>query len=273
MSQAARVAAYYDSHTELFYRQQWDPEDLHLGLFDLDSQASETQLSPALKRMTHAIVDPARLGPSDRVVDAGCGVGGAAMDIAEWSGCEVVGLTISPVQVDIARRRAVATGVRFEQADCSVHLPLSDGWADAVVNIESACHYADRRRFLDECRRVLRPGGRLVMSDWLAVDGISDADRSRWIAPVCEAWRLADLETLASYRTLLAQVGFQVVEAQDFGEAVLPNARILQQAWLGLMLAGAAPGTDVEGWKAQYHTLAAAWMAGRFTIGRILAIA
>ncbi len=276
---AARVAAYYDENTQPFYLERWHPEDVHFGLFPEGSDPRDR--FAAVKRMTESLVAPARIRAGDRVVDAGCGVGGAALDLARVTGARVLGLTISDVQVDLATRRAAALGlaelVHFERADCSDALPCDDAAVDVVVTIEAACHFADKPNFVRECRRVLRPGGRLVGSDWMASDGTSSPDYDEYLQPVCRAWRLAGLETPGAWRAMLASGGFAVRECEDLDAAVLPNARILARARLDLLLESASggghAGERARLWLEQYDTLMRAWFERRFTIGRFFAVA
>jgi cyclopropane fatty-acyl-phospholipid synthase-like methyltransferase len=275
---AERVAAYYDANTQPFYLDRWHPEDLHFGLFPPGTDFRDHRT--AVKVMTAAIASPARIEAADCVLDAGCGVGGAALDLARDTGAHVLGVTVSPVQVELATARAsersLAHLVRFERADCSTRLPCEDESVDVVVTIEAACHFADKGRFLDECRRVLRPGGRLAGSDWMAADGTSAADAADYLAPVCDAWKLAGLETPKRWSAMLAKAGFDVRECVDLAETVIPNARILARARLDLMLEVASGGHPEERatlWQQQYDTLMRAWFERRFTIGRFFAVA
>ncbi len=273
---ADRIAEYYDRNTEPFYLTYWDPVDMHFGLFD--SMDERPSVSRAAKRMTSRIVSPGAIAPSDVVVDAGCGVGGAAIDVSAQHGCRVTGLTISQVQVDLATRHAAEAGladrVRFSRCDCSARLPFDDGTVDVVMTIEAACHFEDKRRFLAECERVLRPAGRLVGSDWMAANDASATDRDALLEPVCDAWRLAGLESPASWRQMLEDVGFEVRACEDLRDAVIENARVLERAQLELTLEvanGCHTAEDATLWGRQYETLVRAWTARAFTIGRFFA--
>ncbi len=272
---AQLVASYYDAHTEPFYLRLWDEEDIHFGRFD--DHAST--LGPALKSMTEAIVAPAGIRSGEMVVDAGCGVGGAALDVARAYGARVLGMTISPRQVALARERAARAGLadqaRFVVADCSRELPLDDGSVDVLISIEAACHLPDKERFVRECWRVLRPGGRLVGSDWMRTARATTSTAQRALTAVEQAWHLGGLLSGSRWFDLLSGAGFARVEFEDFGDSVLPNARLLAQARLDLMLeraAGKDGGPDGELWVMQCTTLANAWLAGWFTVGRFRAL-
>jgi tocopherol O-methyltransferase len=95
--------------------------------------------------------------------------------------------------------------VRFRVADCSLELPARDGSVDVVYSIEAACQFTDKEQFVRECARVLKPAGRLALSDWMAADGISAADYAALLAPVCRAWHLAALDTKTKWRERFRQ--------------------------------------------------------------------
>ena len=274
---ATRVARYYDANTEPFYLHFWDREEIHFGLFD--ARGPHADLRSALKRMSAAILSPAAITHGERVVDAGCGVGGAALDLAAQAGCTVLGLTVSPTQVAIARRRAserrLGRRARFRVADCSHELPVRSGSADVVYSIEAACHFADKDRFVAECARVLAPGGRLALSDWMAADGVSPRAYAKFLAPACEAWHLAGLDDLATWRDRLRRHGFELRRSADFAAAVLPNLQFLRRGRLELLLEeanGCHSPRRLARWKRQYETLIRAWTERRFTIGRLFAV-
>lgn len=147
----------------------------------------------------------------------------------------MTGLNINEKQIGIARQRAQERGLdrltAFQFCDCSQHLPFPDASVDVIINIESACHYADRPRFIAECARVLRSGGRLVAQDWMAADGLSEADRKRYIAPLEAARFLHRLDNLSSYRGLLQGAGLRVTKAELIKDGIRPNGYIMRMGY------------------------------------------
>ena len=271
---ADSVAAYYDAHTDPFYLRLWDQHDIHFGLFGDET----TDLQSALKAMTRAIVAPAAIQPGEYVVDAGCGVGGAAFDVAREHGARVLGLTISSRQVEIARVRAEAAGlterVEFVVADCSSRLPVDDESVDVIMTIEAACHFADKARFLRECYRALRLGGRLVGSDWMRSVHSHGETADAALSRVEASWHLAELATGEEWRALLLRSGFVLRECEDFGLSVRPNAHLLAHARLDLLLESARdrePDPVVREWLEQCGGLSYVWEAGWFSIARWVA--
>lgn len=97
------------------------------------------------------------------VLDIACGAGYGSALLAR-SAARVTGADLSPAAVDHARTRyAGVPNLEFRQADCAA-LPFADASFDAVVSFETLEHIAAQDAFLDEVKRVLRPGGFVVLS-------------------------------------------------------------------------------------------------------------
>jgi len=106
------------------------------------------------------------------VLEVGCGRGGGAAYVAEVFGTRAMtGIDFSARAVQWCQGRYGRPGLSFRQADAEA-LPFGDASFDAVLNVESSHCYPDVERFLDETRRVLRPGGVLLMADLRPADQI-----------------------------------------------------------------------------------------------------
>jgi ubiquinone/menaquinone biosynthesis C-methylase UbiE len=104
--------------------------------------------------------------PAWTVLDIATGTGHTALALAPHVR-SVVGTDLTPAMLAEAERLRVARGVdnvRFRPADVH-HLPFTDGTFDIVTCRRAAHHFSDIARALREMRRVLRPGGRLVIDD------------------------------------------------------------------------------------------------------------
>ncbi len=110
-----------------------------------------------------------------RVLDAGCGPGLYAEALLE-RGAEVIGFDASTAMVELARER-VGNRAEFRVARLEVPLPYPDDSVDVVLCALAIHYVADRRATFAEMRRVLRPGGAVVVStqhpttDWLRKGG------------------------------------------------------------------------------------------------------
>jgi len=120
---------------------------------------------------TDAIRDTAKrlgLGPTDRVLDVGSGVGGPARWLAHTIGCHVTALELQPelneIAIDLTRRCSLDRLVTHVCADALTY-PLAEASFDAWVSWLAILHIPDRPRLLARLRQALRPGGRCHIED------------------------------------------------------------------------------------------------------------
>ena len=118
------------------------------------------------------------------IVDFGCGAGGPLTFIVKSTGCRGAGCDISDSAVQAARGRAKQMGiselVSFFRADCDSSLPLPSSEFDTAISIDVILHLRDRRAFLRQVNRILKPGGKFIFTDAGILTGImTDAERER----------------------------------------------------------------------------------------------
>ena len=273
----SRVIAHYETCGEDFYLQDHHAEHIHFGYWETPEVASACEridrsaLPAALQRLIEVVAAPARIQANHLVVDAGCGVGGTARFLAREYGCRVLGLDCTPSQIALAEKKTppAPTGetarIEYRVADVTGPWGIDPGSVDLVVNIENACYYQRRREFLAEVASALQPGGHLAMNDWMRVEPMTAAEYVQHINPVCQHWTLWSLESLESYKRLIEETGLDVVELEDLGQHVLPMAHQL------LREADRYDATGKPRYAAWTRVLGEAWVARKFTIGRILA--
>jgi ubiquinone/menaquinone biosynthesis C-methylase UbiE len=139
----------------------------HLGYWD--TPESGLTFQEAMDRLTDIAADRLRIGPGSRLLDVGCGAGAPAARIALRTGAEATGISVSQEQVTranaLARAMSLQHRLAFDQVN-AMQLPYADASFDAVLALESMQHMPDRVQVLREMRRVLRPGGRIVLTDF-----------------------------------------------------------------------------------------------------------
>lgn len=210
------IVKYYDG-TWFDYRVVWMRNlGMHWGYWD---DATKTH-AESLTNMSRVLAERARIMPGMRVLDAGCGVGGPALWLAATYGVDVVGVTLSEVQLGRARKYAAKRGlehlVRFEIADFT-KLPYEDESFDIVWAQESVCHVpaAGKQAFLAEARRVLKPGGSMLMEDWFRVGRPYPGDGEELMHEWLSGWAIDDLATRDEITAWCTEAGFGDVDLAD----------------------------------------------------------
>jgi ubiquinone/menaquinone biosynthesis C-methylase UbiE len=208
-SLAARIDAALDAaglaHTRLTARDLAPLDQFHTG-----GLRATMELAAAL--------DPAA---GARVIDVGCGLGGAARYVASTFQCQVRGIDLSPSFIDAARllteRSGLADHVQFDVGN-AVALPYPDGTFDIAWTQHAAMNVRDRAGMYAEVFRVLRPGGRFGMSDILAGTGAL-----HFPVPWAEEQHTSFLMDGAALREALEGAGFRVVSWTDRSDTSLAS--------------------------------------------------
>jgi SAM-dependent methyltransferase len=160
------------------------------------------------------------LSPASHLLDVASGSGGPALLAARETGCRVTGIDIHEKGVAngnrLAAERGLAERARFQLADASRTLPFSDATLDALTCIDAFNHLRDRPRVVSEFHRVLKPGGRLLITDPITVTGIVTSEeifvRS---AAGFYLWAPEGADD-----RLLAAAGFEIVRRDDTTDSV-----------------------------------------------------
>jgi SAM-dependent methyltransferase len=208
----------------------------NVGWWDADTREQPAACRALMARLLDRVPAEARL-----VLDVGCGLGAGTQAMRErLPAAAVLGINLSPRQLGHCRERA--PGGWFAAMDAA-RLGLADGCFDAVVSVEAAFHFHSREAFLREAARVLRPGGRLVLSDILLADARLLGE---WMVPPEN--RVATLE---GYALALAASGFADIRLED---ATAP-------CWIAFCEARSAalarqPGPDAAAQAAYFRDLA-----------------
>lgn len=224
------IVRYYDQ-SYWDYRTSWLNANnlaIHYGYWDHSTRSHHE----ALLNMNRALAAAAAIQPGARVLDAGCGIGGSAIWLGERLGARVTGITLSESQARLAehnaRRRGVEQSVDFRVMDFC-HTTFPDHSFDVVWGIESVCHALDKREFLREAFRLLRPGGVLVCADGYARKDRYDADEWRCVETCLNGWQIPNLARPEEFRRYLQDSGFTNIRFEDATARIMPSARRLRR--------------------------------------------
>lgn len=219
---------------------------LHYGYWDETKPYDQHR---ALLNKNQVLYEKAGIQPGDKVLDAGCGIGGSSIWMAKHYHNQVTGITISAKQADYAgqhaRRHGVSELVNFEVADfCQT--PFADESFDAVWALESSCHALNKADFLREAWRVLKTGGRLVVCDGFLLQRQFNEQQWRAVVTCLNGWAVPNLCSRDEFTQLLQTQAFQSIQCHDITDQTLPSADYMYKVakrlqpvqkfsqWLGL---------------------------------------
>lgn len=167
--------------------------------------------------LTRRLADQLRLRDGQRVLDVAAGPGATARLLAADYGVAVDGVDLGESTVERACEAAgVGRRVRFHVGDAE-RIPLPDGVFDAVVCECAFCTFPDKATAAAEFARVLRPGGRVGITDvTVAESGLPEelTTLTAWVACI------ADARTLAEYSAILDRAGLRPVHTERHDEAI-----------------------------------------------------
>ncbi|HVA38100.1 MAG TPA: methyltransferase domain-containing protein [Candidatus Dormibacteraeota bacterium] len=163
-------------HAELSYG---NANDRAHGLYDeIRAEAFGTDIGQTgwltVNELT-AFVSWLGLGERSRVLDLACGAGGTLLRMIGLVGCRGAGVDEDGRAIREANEARKRMGLRgrawFVVVESGARLPYHDASFDAVMCIDAIDHFPDRLLALTECRRVVKPGGRVLFTDPLIVSG------------------------------------------------------------------------------------------------------
>lgn len=219
----------YYTQAHIDYQLVWGVSrnhSLHFGFYDDEYDSHDA----AVKNMNRVLADTADIDAGDRVLDAGCGVGGSSAWLAEHRDAEVVGSNITSSQLERARRLAAERDldgqVRFVTDDFT-DMGFRDDSFDVVWSLESVCHAKETTAFLTEAARVLAPGGRLVVADGFVTVRDLSLDQRRRMNHWLDGWAITSLAHRDDFRSALESIGFESIDYRDITEHIRPSSRWL----------------------------------------------
>lgn len=228
---AGRVVGYYRKpESRLTYRLLLGGTK-HFGYYPAGSNG--LSMATAMRLMEDKLGATLDLPPGSRVLDAGCGEGGVAVRLGTRFGLQVDGVDLLELNIRRARGKAARLGLtgslRFHRLDYA-NLPFGDQTFDGVYTMETLVHAFDHRRALWELRRVLKPGGKLVLFEYSVPPRVEMTRVQRdGFDFVVErsAMRSLPLFVHGGFPAILDQAGFEVVTVEDITQRMWPMLRRL----------------------------------------------
>lgn len=221
-----RIVEYY-SDSENAYIDSWDLNNslaIHYGYWD-----ERVKTFPqSLQRMNEIMSEAADIKENYSVLDAGCGIGGSSIFIAQQKKCKVTGITLSERQVikakEIAEKRKLTDYVEFHQMNYSA-TSFPDQSFDIVWGCESICYADDKKQFIQEAFRLLKPGGRLIIADGFVTKFENNEHPivRKWL----DGWQVNYLESPEQFCQFMSDIGFINVNYKNISRHVQHSSRRL----------------------------------------------
>jgi len=216
---------YNSSDADTFYAEVWGGEDIHVGLY----QSKDEPIRDASRRTVDHLAD--RLGevkPSDTILDIGAGYGGGARRLVDRLGCRVICLNLSEAENERNRELNKEAGVedKIEVIDGSFEdIPVPDASVDYVWSQDAILHSGNRRRVLEEVDRVLKPGGRFVLTDPMRADDCPEGV----LDPILARIHLSDLGSPGFYKAEAERLGWSDLGYEDHAHQLVNHyTRVLE---------------------------------------------
>ncbi len=243
---ANSVGREYDAWTEEGILEYYWGEHIHLGYYN-DEEMKRGYLKKNFIQAKYDFIDEmARWGEiadlkPEKVLDVGCGIGGTSRYLARMYGesTSVTGITLSQNQVDRATSLAKDRGLnnaKFQVMD-ALAMDFPDNSFDVVWACESGEHMPDKKKYVEEMMRVLKPGGRIVIATWCQRDETSETPFNNYERKMLDflysEWTHPYFISINDYKNLMLGTGHcESVKTDDWMEETVASWR--HSIWVGV---------------------------------------
>lgn len=235
------IQQFYDASSTL-WEQIWG-EHMHHGYYGADGKQKKERRQAQID-LIEELLQWADVQQANQILDVGCGIGGSSLYLAQKFQAAATGITLSPVQAKRATERAQELGIplssslpsptlpispnspsaHFLVAD-ALNMPFTDNSFDFVWSLESGEHMPDKTKFLQECYRVLKPGGTLLFVTWCHRSTEHQPltnEEQRHLQDIYRVYCLPYVISLPEYAAIAQFLNFKDIRTADWSTAVAP---------------------------------------------------
>lgn len=249
------IAHFYDTQSAA-WEHVWG-EHMHHGLYDtVNGQrlaGSQAQIHTMTELLNLAGERLSSVPHNMRAIDIGCGIGGASRFLArkfQHLDCRITSITLSGFQARRAlelNNEAKLSDVIDVQVRDAMEAGFDSDMFDLVWSLESAEHMEDKRVFISECARILKPGGNFLMLAWCVRETATPFSISEQYAirKIMEIYCLPRVAPPSEYETEMIRAGLKNIKAEDWTERAAPfwrevafSATLNVRGWQALLRYG-----------------------------------
>ena len=202
-----RIIEHYDVVSP-YYRSLWG-EHLHHGYW---IRGDESKEKAQLQLIEH-LAQLAEVKRGADILDIGCGFGASSIYLAKRFNATVTGITISPVQVEMANQAAALERLEAKFLLMDAEAMDFQRRFDVLWSVESISHYQNLPGFFASAAKLLKPGGTFAMTDWFKKENLTPEETRKNIVPI-EKGMFVELQSMNEYEKLLTSNGLQIVHRE-----------------------------------------------------------
>lgn len=221
---------YWGEHIHLGY---YTAEERKIGYLKKDFKLAKRDFVYQMLKFS-GVTDP------EKVLDVGCGFGGTSRMLARlFPDAQVEGVTLSPEQVkrgtELAAEGSIPN-VKFKVMD-ALKMEYTDNTFDLVWACESGEHMPDKKKYVEEMTRVLKPGGTLVLATWCQREETpqnpyTETDKSN-LQFLYDEWAHPYFISIEAYKRIMEGTGqYESVEIDNWTAQTLPSWH--HSIWVGI---------------------------------------
>ncbi len=169
----------------------------------------------AQENLVRFLAEKAVIRKGSRILDVGSGIGGSSIWLAKNLAAQTVGITISPVQVEMAKRLAREQNLNLSYLLMNAENMSFTQQFDYVWVLAALTHLQDQENFFRSAFKLLVNKGRILIYDWTAAEDITDLSQDRDIQLFIEGMVLARIYSANTYLTWLINSGYRIVYTED----------------------------------------------------------
>jgi len=202
-----KIREHYDVMTP-YYHALWG-EHIHHGYW---IHGNETRQAAQLQLVDY-LAQTAAIPSGGKILDIGCGMGASAIYLAQRCQADVTGITISPVQVEMANRAAALHKVTAKFLLMDAEAMSFTQCFDVLWSVESISHYQDVPHFFASAAKLLNPSGMIAVIDWFQREDLAPEEQAKFVAPI-EKSMLVKLHTMEAYAGWMRENSLQIQRSE-----------------------------------------------------------